>query len=39
MRLIPDGATVAATNQLVPQLTDRRTVSECGVPGSWSDPQ
>ena len=39
MRLIPDGATVAATNRLVPQLTNRCTVSEFGVPGSRPDPQ
>ena len=39
MRLIPDGATVAASNGIVPQLTDRCTVSEFGVPGSRPDPQ
>ncbi|QMU70522.1 DUF2079 domain-containing protein [Streptacidiphilus sp. P02-A3a] len=38
MRLIPDGATVAASNQIVPQLTDRCTVTEFGVTGS-PDPQ
>ena len=39
MRLIPDGATVAATNRLAPQLTDRCTVSAFGAPGSRPDPQ
>ena len=39
MRLIPDGATVAATNQIVPQLTNRCTVGEFGLPGSRPDPQ
>jgi uncharacterized membrane protein len=29
---IPDGATVTASNNLVPQLTNRATVSEFGVP-------
>ena len=32
MDLIPDGATVAAANHLVPQLTDRATVTEFGLP-------
>ncbi|MBV6703356.1 DUF2079 domain-containing protein [Kitasatospora aureofaciens] len=31
---IPDGATVAASNSLVPQLTNRTTVCEFGVPDS-----
>jgi uncharacterized membrane protein len=30
---IPDGATVSASNRLVPQLTSRTTVSEFGLPG------
>jgi uncharacterized membrane protein len=36
---IPDGATVAASNLLVPQLTGRTTVTEFGLPGSRPDPQ
>ena len=30
---IPDGATVSASNRLVPQLTSRTTVSDFGFPG------
>ncbi|WP_030301655.1 DUF2079 domain-containing protein [Streptomyces katrae] len=33
MARIPDGATVAASNRLVPQLTDRCTVAVFGFPG------
>ncbi|MGW5342293.1 DUF2079 domain-containing protein [Streptomyces sp. NPDC004050] len=33
MDRIPDGATVAASNRLVPQLTDRCTVTLFGFPG------
>ncbi|QHC23376.1 DUF2079 domain-containing protein [Streptomyces sp. GS7] len=36
---IPDGATVAASNGLVPQLTSRATVSEFGLTGSRPDPE
>lgn len=36
---IPDGATVAASNLLVPQLTGRTTVTAFGFPGSRPDPQ
>ncbi|MFI9237323.1 DUF2079 domain-containing protein [Streptomyces sp. NPDC053079] len=39
MRLIPDGATVAASNHLAPQLAARTTVSEFGMNGSRPDPQ
>ncbi|QMU69641.1 DUF2079 domain-containing protein [Streptacidiphilus sp. P02-A3a] len=33
LALIPDGATVSASNRLAPQLTSRTTVSEFGYPG------
>ncbi|WP_234346342.1 DUF2079 domain-containing protein [Streptomyces sp. NRRL F-5755] len=36
---IPDGATVAASNHLVPQLTSRASVSEFGLPESRPDPE
>lgn len=36
MDLIPDGATVAAANRLIPQLTNRATVTEFGLPTSPS---
>ncbi|MFF3459628.1 DUF2079 domain-containing protein [Streptomyces sp. NPDC002730] len=36
---IPDGATVAASNRLVPQLTSRTTVSEFGLPGRRPVPE
>jgi uncharacterized membrane protein len=36
---IPDGATVAASNRLVPQLTSRTQVTVFGFPGSRPDPQ
>jgi uncharacterized membrane protein len=39
MDLIPDGATVAASNRLVPQLTSRTTVCVFGYPGIPCDPQ
>ncbi|MFK0203952.1 DUF2079 domain-containing protein [Streptomyces lavendulae] len=39
MDLIPDGATVAASNRLVPQLTNRATVTEFGLPESTAAPQ
>ncbi|MFE9422347.1 DUF2079 domain-containing protein [Kitasatospora sp. NPDC006697] len=35
LRAIPSGARVAATNQLVPQLTNRCTVVEFGWPEGW----
>ncbi|WP_323137041.1 DUF2079 domain-containing protein [Streptomyces sp. NBC_01764] len=35
---IPDGATVAASNHLAPQLTSRAEVSVFGFPGSRPDP-
>ncbi|MEV7390431.1 DUF2079 domain-containing protein [Streptomyces sp. NPDC091215] len=36
---IPDGATVAASNRLAPQLTDRAQVTVFGFPGSRPSPQ
>ncbi|WP_329538457.1 DUF2079 domain-containing protein (plasmid) [Streptomyces sp. NBC_01450] len=36
---IPTGATVAASNRLVPHLTDRAQVTVFGFPGSRPDPQ
>jgi len=39
MDRIPDGATVAASNRLVPQLTNRTEVSVFGLPVSRPDPQ
>lgn len=36
---IPDGATVAASNRLVPQLTDRTQVSVFGLDESRPDPR
>ncbi|MFB7502097.1 DUF2079 domain-containing protein [Streptomyces broussonetiae] len=39
MDRIPDGATIAASNRLVPQLTDRTEVSVFALPGSRPDPQ
>ncbi|MEU7137678.1 DUF2079 domain-containing protein [Streptomyces sp. NPDC046261] len=39
MSLIPDGATVAASNHLAPQLAARTTVSAFGMNGSRPDPQ
>ncbi|WP_240117326.1 DUF2079 domain-containing protein [Streptomyces sp. MUM 2J] len=39
MRLIPDGATVQASTNLVPQLTNRTSVSLFGWAGSRPDPE
>ncbi|OIJ91256.1 hypothetical protein BIV24_16130 [Streptomyces colonosanans] len=39
MDKIPDGATVQASNALVPQLTGRDSVSLYGAPSSRPDPQ
>ncbi|GHC40624.1 hypothetical protein GCM10010507_13580 [Streptomyces cinnamoneus] len=39
MHLIPDGATVGASNRLAPQLANRTTVSVFGFSGSRPDPQ
>ncbi|MFC1437173.1 DUF2079 domain-containing protein [Streptacidiphilus sp. N1-10] len=39
LAMIPDGATVSASNRLVPQLTSRATVSEFGFPGLPLDAQ
>ncbi|MCX4515738.1 DUF2079 domain-containing protein [Streptomyces sp. NBC_01619] len=39
MRLIPDGATVQASTHLVPQLTNRTSVSLFGWPASRPNPQ
>ncbi|MEU6405151.1 DUF2079 domain-containing protein [Streptomyces sp. NPDC046985] len=39
MRTIPDGATVQASTYLVPQLTDRTSVSLFGFPASRPSPQ
>ncbi|MFD8723495.1 DUF2079 domain-containing protein [Streptomyces sp. NPDC059629] len=39
LELIPDGATVAASNRLAPQLTDRAQVTVFGFPGSRPSPQ
>jgi hypothetical protein len=39
MDRIPDGATVAASNRLVPQLTNRTLVSVFGLGVSRSDPE
>ncbi|MFE7326309.1 DUF2079 domain-containing protein [Streptomyces sp. NPDC057565] len=39
MDRIPDGATVQASNQLVPQLTNRTSASLYGWPESRPDPQ
>lgn len=36
---IPDGATVAASNRLVPQLTNRATVCEFGLPYNKPDSE
>ncbi|MEW2086356.1 DUF2079 domain-containing protein [Streptomyces sp. NPDC005283] len=36
---VPDGATVAASNLLVPQLSGRTSVTEFGMPGSRPDPE
>ncbi|MFF3516738.1 DUF2079 domain-containing protein [Streptomyces sp. NPDC002573] len=39
MDRIPDGATVAASNRLVPQLTSRTLVSVFGLGDSRPDPE
>jgi hypothetical protein len=39
MDRIPDDATVAASNRLVPQLTNRTQVSVFGLGGSRPDPE
>ncbi|MCX2185687.1 DUF2079 domain-containing protein [Streptomyces sp. SKN60] len=37
--LVPDGATVAASNRLVPQLTNRCTVMVLGLPQNQENPE
>lgn len=39
LHTIPDGATVAASNRLVPQLTRRCTVTVFGLPQNSEEPQ
>jgi hypothetical protein len=39
LALIPDGVTVAASNRLVPHLTNRDTVTVFGYPDNRPDPE